>query len=70
MEDVDFFERCLKSPYLRVFRAPEPTLIHKFHLIQCDRSEISATQWKMCIGTKTQNYASLDYLAEQFQNNS
>lgn len=70
MEDVEFFERCLKSNHLRVFRAPEPSLIHVFHPIQCNRREISETQWKMCIGTKAQNYASLDYLAEQFQLNS
>lgn len=64
MEDVDFFERCIKS-HLRVFRAPEPTLVHVFHPIQCNPTEMNNSQWKMCIGTKGQNIASLDYMAEQ-----
>lgn len=64
LEDVDFFERCVQS-YLRVLRAPDPSLVHVSHPIQCNRAEMPPAQYKMCVGTKAASVASHDFLARQ-----
>ncbi|KAI6241254.1 Hexosyltransferase [Aphelenchoides fujianensis] len=65
MEDVDLFEKCVASKHLRVFRSPEPSLVHVFHEIKCP-TQISPSQQHMCIGSKAASMASLDSLAETF----
>jgi chondroitin sulfate synthase len=35
LEDVDMFEKCVASKNLRVFRTPDPGLVHAFHKIEC-----------------------------------
>ncbi len=64
LEDVDLFEKCLHEPTLTVFRAPEPTLVHVYHAVVCDRNLPSA-QYDMCLGSRFANYASLDTLAHR-----
>uniref|UniRef100_A0A915DFX1 Hexosyltransferase n=1 Tax=Ditylenchus dipsaci TaxID=166011 RepID=A0A915DFX1_9BILA len=64
LEDVDLFEKCIHSPHLRVFRAPDPGLVHVAHPIQC-RNDLPEAQKKMCIGTKAASLASFDHLADQ-----
>ncbi|KAF8368483.1 sqv-5 [Pristionchus pacificus] len=63
MEDVDLFEKAVKSPSHRVIRAPEPGLIHIYHPIHCDPSMPSA-QLAMCQGSKAASLASIDSLVQ------
>ncbi|KAI6207850.1 Hexosyltransferase [Aphelenchoides besseyi] len=65
LEDVELFEKVVASKHLRVFRSPEPSLVHVFHEIKCP-TDISAHQQHMCIGSKAASMASLDSLAEMF----
>ncbi|CAD5207139.1 unnamed protein product [Bursaphelenchus okinawaensis] len=67
MEDVDLFEKVIASPTLRVFRAPDPGLVHVFHDIHCP-PDIPAAQHHMCLGSQAASMASLDSLAEHFAN--
>ncbi|CAD5210445.1 unnamed protein product [Bursaphelenchus xylophilus] len=67
MEDVDLFEKVIAAPKLRVFRAPDPGLVHVFHDIYCP-SDIPAAQHHMCLGSQAASMASLDSLAEHFTN--
>lgn len=67
MEDVDLFEKVISSANLRVFRAPDPGLVHVFHDIKCPR-DIPASQRHMCLGSQAASIASLDSLAESFTN--
>ncbi|CAJ0576077.1 unnamed protein product, partial [Mesorhabditis spiculigera] len=64
LEDVDFFERCLKLPNLRIMRAPEPGLVHIYHPIVCDPA-LPETQKNMCTGSKAASLASIDALVDQ-----
>jgi len=64
MEDVDLFEKCLKQPNLRVFRAPDPGLVHIYHPISCPET-MPIAQYNMCVGSKAASIASLDSLADQ-----
>jgi chondroitin sulfate synthase len=68
MEDVDLFEKCVSS-HLRVFRAPDPGLVHVFHAIHCG-SDMSNAQRQMCIGSRSSSLASIDSLVEQLSLNS
>lgn len=61
LEDVDFFERCVRTRPLRVLRAPDPSLVHVFHPIQCDAGELPPAQYRMCVGTKAASMASRDF---------
>lgn len=63
MEDVDLFEKCVRSP-LRVLRAPDPGLVHIYHTVRCADSMPEA-QYTMCIGSKAASLASLDSLVDQ-----
>jgi chondroitin sulfate synthase len=59
------FEKCVSSNHLRVFRAPDPGLVHAYHKIECP-ADIPVSQRHMCAGSKIASTASLDYLAESF----
>lgn len=59
------FEKCVSSKHLRVFRAPDPGLVHAFHKIECP-IDIPVSQRHMCSGSKAASVASLDWLSEQF----
>lgn len=63
MEDVDFFEKCVRSP-LRIMRAPDPGLVHIYHTIHCSES-LPEKQYAMCVGSKAASLASLDSLVDQ-----
>uniref|UniRef100_A0A1I8A5D8 Hexosyltransferase n=1 Tax=Steinernema glaseri TaxID=37863 RepID=A0A1I8A5D8_9BILA len=64
LEDVDLFEKVVKSPKLRIVRAPDPGLVHIYHPIHC-ASDMPAAQLKMCLGSKAASLASIDYLVKQ-----
>ncbi|GMT28657.1 hypothetical protein PFISCL1PPCAC_19954 [Pristionchus fissidentatus] len=61
MEDVDLFEKAVKSPSMRVIRAPEPGLVHIYHQIHCDPS-MPPAQVTMCQGSKAASLSSIDSL--------
>ncbi|XP_049531022.1 chondroitin sulfate synthase 1 isoform X2 [Anopheles darlingi] len=50
---------------LIIFRAPDPSLVHIFHPIQCD-TNLEEAQYKMCLGTKANTLGSLRTLDVQF----
>nr|XP_019542414.2 LOW QUALITY PROTEIN: chondroitin sulfate synthase 1-like [Aedes albopictus] len=50
---------------LVVFRAPDPSLVHIFHPINCDRN-LEEAQYKMCLGTKANTLGSFRTLEERF----
>lgn len=62
-EDVDLYDRIVRSGRLTIFRAPDPGLIHVFHPVECDTRSLGAAQLKMCLGTKASTYASQRQLA-------
>ncbi|KAK0425094.1 hypothetical protein QR680_009025 [Steinernema hermaphroditum] len=64
LEDVDLFEKVVKSPKLRIIRAPDPGLVHIYHPIHCG-NDMPPAQLKMCLGSKAASLASLDYLVKQ-----
>lgn len=66
LEDVDFLERIVKMKDLKIFRAPDPGLVHVFHPINCTDNGQSKAQRDACEGTKSQSMASLDFLVQQF----
>ncbi|XP_039438411.1 chondroitin sulfate synthase 1 isoform X1 [Culex pipiens pallens] len=50
---------------LTVFRAPDPSLVHIFHPISCDRN-LEEAQYRMCLGTKANTLGSFRVLEERF----
>ncbi|KAK6166065.1 hypothetical protein SNE40_022845 [Patella caerulea] len=53
-EDVDFYEKCLKS-HLHIFRAADPYLIHIYHRRDCDQT-LPKDQLTMCVQSRSQLY--------------
>uniref|UniRef100_A0A915MA59 Hexosyltransferase n=1 Tax=Meloidogyne javanica TaxID=6303 RepID=A0A915MA59_MELJA len=68
LEDVDFFEKVIKSGNIIPFRSVDNDLIHIFHSIDCNKNNKyqNKAQKEACEGTRAQGIASLDFLAEQF----
>ncbi|CAK5064836.1 unnamed protein product [Meloidogyne enterolobii] len=68
LEDVDFFEKVIKSGNIIPFRSIDNDLIHIFHSIDCNKNNKyqNKAQKEACEGTRAQGIASLDFLAEQF----
>ncbi|KAE9415416.1 hypothetical protein Angca_004267 [Angiostrongylus cantonensis] len=64
LEDVDLFEKVVKSGDLRIIRSPEPGLVHIYHPIHCPESMPQA-QRHMCHGSKAASLASIDALVDQ-----
>lgn len=64
---VDPFQDPLRQQQqeLVVFRAPDPSLVHIFHPINCDRN-LEEAQYKMCLGTKANTLGSFRTLEERF----
>jgi chondroitin sulfate synthase len=56
-EDVDLFDRFVKSKHLEVFRAVDPGLVHVYHKIECD-SNLNNEQYTMCLGSKAATISS------------
>lgn len=50
---------------LDVFRAPDESLIHIFHQIECDRN-LEKNQYKMCLGTKSNTLGNYRLLKEKY----
>lgn len=65
-EQVD--EQNALSLTLSVFRAPDPSLIHVYHEIHCDKM-LNEAQYVMCLGTKANTLGSYKYIESLFVNN-
>ncbi|XP_055617155.1 chondroitin sulfate synthase 1 isoform X2 [Toxorhynchites rutilus septentrionalis] len=50
---------------LTVFRAPDPSLVHIFHAINCD-TNLEEAQYRMCLGTKANTLGSFRELEKRF----
>lgn len=53
---------------LSVFRAPDPTLVHIYHDIHCDKT-LSESQYTMCLGTKANTLGSYKHIESIYLNN-
>lgn len=53
---------------LAIFRAADPSLVHVYHDINCDRN-LSETQYSMCLGTKASTSGSYKYIESIFLRN-
>lgn len=53
---------------LSIFRAPDPTLVHVYHDISCDKS-LSEAQYSMCLGTKASTLGSFRHIEGIFMSN-
>lgn len=53
---------------LNIFRAPDPTLVHIYHDIYCDKS-LSESQYTMCLGTKANTLGSHKHIESIFMRN-
>lgn len=62
-EDTDFFERVLLRAKLEVIKAPEPSLIHRWHTKHCSAS-LNPQQYYDCLGSKAEALAGKKQLAE------
>lgn len=64
----DYNETADSLRKLKVFRAPDPSLIHIYHDITCDPN-LEPTQYAMCLGTKANTIGSTSYMEELFYRN-
>lgn len=63
------FENSTLVPLsLSIFRAPDPTLVHIYHDIYCDKA-LSDAQYIMCLGTKANTLGSYKYIESIYMNN-
>lgn len=53
---------------LSIFRTPDPTLVHIYHDIYCDKT-LSESQYTMCLGTKANTLGSYKHIESIFMNN-
>ncbi|XP_017872094.1 PREDICTED: chondroitin sulfate synthase 1 isoform X1 [Drosophila arizonae] len=65
---LDYNEAAEQWRRLSVFRAPDPTLVHIYHDINCD-VQLDPPQYNMCLGTKANSLGSTRLMEELFFNN-
>lgn len=58
-------KNATKNHNLDVFRSPDPSLIHIFHQIVCDKN-LEKNQYKMCLGTKSNTLGNYRLLKEKY----
>lgn len=56
-------------PYLKLIRVPDPSLVHVYHPIVCDKN-LESAQYKMCLGTKANTLGSYSNVVNMFCRNS
>ena len=61
-EDVDLADRLIQSK-VRLFRSPEPALIHRWHEKKCNPTSMTEQQMVMCNGSLLHSIASLNLLS-------
>lgn len=64
----DYNETADTLRKLKIFRAPDPSLIHIYHDISCD-PKLDQTQYNMCLGTKANTIGNTAYMQELFYRN-
>jgi chondroitin sulfate synthase len=64
-EDVDLYDKFVKSN-ITIFRTVDPSLVHLFHEIFCEKNIKASDQEKMCIGSKAETEVSQGTLANIF----
>ncbi|CAF1512460.1 unnamed protein product, partial [Adineta steineri] len=65
-EDVDLYDKLVRSPTLNVFRTTDNSLMHIFHTKQCSLT-LRDDQMTMCKGTKSTALGSQHILARHVQ---
>ncbi|KAF6207578.1 hypothetical protein GE061_016025 [Apolygus lucorum] len=68
-EDVDLFEKFVKimpESKLRIFRAPDPDLVHVYHPVTCN-SKLGEEQMAMCKASRADSYSSMNLLEEELR---
>uniref|UniRef100_A0A1A9W8P6 Hexosyltransferase n=1 Tax=Glossina brevipalpis TaxID=37001 RepID=A0A1A9W8P6_9MUSC len=65
----DYNEQASKMRRLNIFRAPDPTLVHIYHDINCDL-HLEPPQYNMCLGTKANSLGSTHLIEHLFFNTS
>lgn len=68
LETTESTQQSMKPLRLNIFRAPDPTLVHIYHDIYCDKS-LSESQYFMCLGTKANTLGSFKHIESIFMNN-
>ncbi|KAI5722967.1 hypothetical protein M8J76_016297 [Diaphorina citri] len=51
------------SPGPRIFRAPDPDLVHVYHAATCDKQSLGGSQYTMCVNSRADTLASRQVLA-------
>lgn len=64
-DGIEVNKNASSSHNLDVFRAPDPSLIHIFHHIMCDKN-LEKNQYKMCLGTKSNTLGNYRLLREKY----
>ncbi|KAL1517137.1 hypothetical protein ABEB36_000943 [Hypothenemus hampei] len=66
-EDVTFFNNIVQKRSHKIVRSVDPGLIHVFHEVKCDSSDLDEEQRSMCLGTKASTVGSLYSLQKLFE---
>lgn len=64
----DYNASAAQMRRLTIFRAPDPSLVHIYHDINCD-TNLETAQYNMCLGTKANSLASTSLMENIFYNN-
>lgn len=62
------FDFIINNKELAIFRSPDPTLIHIYHPIICDKN-LDEAQYKMCFGSKANTLSNFKFIENIFMNN-
>lgn len=61
-EDVDLFEKFVRSRPVSVFRSADPDLVHVYHPVECDPG-LPESKARMCADTRFETYGNVDQFA-------
>ncbi|CRK90556.1 CLUMA_CG004259, isoform B [Clunio marinus] len=64
-DGVEINQNASSSNNLDVFRSPDPSLVHIYHPIVCDKN-LEKNQYKMCLGTKSNTLGNFRLLKEKY----
>uniref|UniRef100_A0A915IDY4 Hexosyltransferase n=1 Tax=Romanomermis culicivorax TaxID=13658 RepID=A0A915IDY4_ROMCU len=69
LEDVKFVEKILQLGHYDILRTLEPSLIHVYHEMTCDKEILPSKQHKMCLDSKLNGLAHVSILFDRFAGN-
>lgn len=61
-EDVDLFDKFVRTRPATVFRAADPDLVHVYHPVECD-PKLPEPKARMCTNTRFETYGNVDQFA-------